>query len=82
MSAKNLGLNPTVFTSSGGYEIVEHLQKKGFEAYFVGGCIRDSLTNQIPKDFDIATSARPEQINALFSQCRLIGRRFRLAHVR
>lgn len=61
--------------------IVKKLQKAGYEAYLVGGCVRDLLLDVEPKDFDIATSAHPEEIKKLFSSCRLIGRRFRLAHI-
>lgn len=53
----------------------------GYAAYLVGGCVRDLAMKQIPKDFDIATNATPEQVRALFRNCRLIGRRFLLAHV-
>lgn len=62
-------------------DVVQRLQKAGYEAYLVGGCVRDLLLDLNPKDFDIATSARPEEIRKLFSSCRLIGRRFRLAHI-
>lgn len=62
-------------------KIVQNLQDAGFEAYLVGGCLRDIVLGQQPKDFDIATNAHPEQVKALFRNCRLIGRRFRLAHV-
>jgi len=65
----------------GGTEIVRRLQEAGFEAYFVGGCVRDLLLGRQPKDFDIATSARPNQVRRLFRRSRIIGRRFRLAHV-
>ena len=62
--------------------VVEKLQRQGYEAYVVGGCLRDLLLGKKPKDFDVATNARPEQIQAIFQrQCRLVGRRFRLAHV-
>lgn len=62
--------------------VVQKLQRNGYEAYVVGGCLRDLLLDKKPKDFDVATNARPEQIQAIFQrQCRLIGRRFRLAHV-
>lgn len=62
--------------------VVEKLQRQGFEAYVVGGCLRDLLLGKKPKDFDVATNARPEQVLAIFQrQCRLVGRRFRLAHV-
>ncbi len=62
--------------------ILEKLQTHGYTAYLVGGGVRDLLLNQKPKDFDISTSARPEQIKSLFSNCFLIGKRFRLAHIR
>lgn len=62
--------------------VVEKLQKAGYSAYVVGGSIRDLLLGHKPKDFDISTSAKPEEIRALFRSCLLIGRRFRLAHVR
>ena len=56
-------------------------RSRGFIAYLVGGCVRDLLLGRPPKDFDIATNATPSQIRRLFSNCRLIGRRFRLAHL-
>lgn len=62
-------------------DVIRRLQKAGYEAYLVGGCVRDLLLGRTPKDFDIATSARPEEIRKLFNSCRLIGRRFRLAHI-
>jgi len=61
--------------------VVRKLEKAGFQAYLVGGCVRDLLLGGTPKDYDIATSARPEDVRALFRNCRVIGRRFRLAHV-
>lgn len=57
------------------------LNKQGYEAYLVGGCIRDLLLGNVPKDFDITTNATPEQIQKVFRNCRLVGRRFRLAHI-
>ncbi len=57
------------------------LKKAGFEAYLVGGCVRDLLLGREPKDFDVATNASPEQVKQIFRNCRIIGRRFRLAHV-
>jgi poly(A) polymerase len=62
-------------------DVIRRLQKAGYEAYLVGGCVRDLLLGHTPKDFDIATSARPEEVRKLFNSCRLIGRRFRLAHI-
>ena len=62
---------------------MSRLQRAGYKSYFVGGCVRDLLIDRSPKDFDIATEARPEEVKSLFGpSCRLIGRRFRLAHVR
>lgn len=61
--------------------VVLRLVAAGFEAYLVGGCVRDLLLGSKPKDFDVATSARPEDVRGLFRNCRVIGRRFRLAHV-
>ncbi len=57
------------------------LHTRGFIAYLVGGCVRDLLLERTPKDFDIGTNATPTQIKRLFHNCRLIGRRFRLAHL-
>lgn len=62
--------------------VMEKLKAAGFIAYLVGGSVRDLLLNHRPKDFDISTSAKPEEIKQLFRNCILIGRRFRLAHVR
>ncbi|MGH7249919.1 MAG: polynucleotide adenylyltransferase PcnB, partial [Minisyncoccia bacterium] len=61
--------------------VVRRLRAKGHEAYLTGGCVRDLLLNRAPKDFDVATSARPEEVKNIFRNCRLIGRRFLLAHV-
>lgn len=61
--------------------VVARLRQHNHEAYLVGGCVRDLLLGRSPKDFDIATSATPNQVKNLFRNCRLIGRRFRLAHV-
>ena len=61
--------------------VVEDLQKNNFQAYLVGGCVRDALTNIVPKDFDIATSATPEQVRKIFIASRIIGKRFKLVHV-
>lgn len=57
------------------------LKNAGFQAHLVGGGVRDMLLGREPKDFDIATDAQPEQVKDLFRNCRLIGRRFRLAHI-
>lgn len=63
-------------------QIVHKLQKQGFTAYFVGGCVRDLLLGIEPKDFDIATNARPQQIKRCIPYAYIIGRRFRLVLVR
>jgi poly(A) polymerase len=62
-------------------KVIRRLERAGFQAYLVGGCVRDLLVGVPPKDFDIATSARPEDVRGLFRNCRVIGRRFRLAHI-
>lgn len=62
-------------------KVIHRLKRFGHTAYLVGGCVRDLLLRQVPKDFDVATSARPSEIRKLFRNCRLIGRRFRLAHI-
>lgn len=62
-------------------DIVRRLVHYGHEAYLVGGCIRDIHQGLPPKDFDLVTSARPNQIKKMFRNCRIIGRRFRLAHI-
>lgn len=62
--------------------VISKLRHAGHQAYLVGGGVRDLLLHRTPKDFDISTSARPEQVKKLFRRCLLIGRRFRLAHVR
>lgn len=67
--------------SSGALKVVSELQRAGYSAYIVGGAVRDLLLKKIPKDFDVATSANPEQAAALFRRSRIIGRRFQLVHV-
>lgn len=63
--------------------VVKRLRDAGYEAYIVGGSVRDLLIQRTPKDFDISTSALPEEIKKVFQrQCLIIGRRFRLAHIR
>ena len=62
-------------------KVVRRLERSGYQAYLVGGCVRDLLLGGKPKDFDIATNARPEDVRGLFRNCRVIGRRFRLAHI-
>ncbi|PIE04138.1 MAG: hypothetical protein CSA76_05765 [Spirochaetales bacterium] len=62
-------------------KICSRLNSRGFEAYIVGGAVRDLLLNRTPKDFDIATSASPNQVKKLFRNSRIIGKRFRLVHI-
>src|SRR3546814_7959615 len=61
--------------------VLYRLREGGHQAFLVGGAVRDLMVGGHPKDFDIATSATPEEVKHLFRNCRLIGRRFRLAHV-
>ncbi|AGT72712.1 polynucleotide adenylyltransferase PcnB [Chlamydia trachomatis] len=86
-------LTPTIFYpsdhnidlqsfSTHALSVVRTLKKAGYEAYIVGGCIRDLLLKTEPKDFDISTSAKPEEVKTLFKNCILVGKRFRLAHIR
>ncbi len=63
-------------------KVLYSLKDAGYEAYLVGGCVRDLLLGHEPKDFDVTTNASPEQVNQLFKRSRLIGRRFKLVHVR
>jgi len=62
-------------------DVLYGLHKAGFEAYLVGGCLRDILIGGVPKDFDVATNATPEQVRDIFRRSRIIGRRFRIVHV-
>ena len=62
--------------------VVERLQGEGYSAFLVGGCVRDLLLGKAPKDFDVATDARPEEVCKLFRRSRIVGRRFRIVHVR
>ena len=67
--------------SKAALRVLYRLNEVGYTAYLVGGAVRDLLLGLHPKDFDIATSATPDEVKKLFRNCRLIGRRFRLAHV-
>lgn len=69
------------FLSPNAVRVLYRLRDQGFTAYLVGGSVRDLLLGREPKDFDIATDATPGQIKRLFRNCRLVGRRFRLAHL-
>src|SRR6202140_2652782 len=63
-------------------KVLYRLRQFNYEAYLVGGSVRDLLLGRTPKDFDIGTSAHPYQVKRLFRNCWIIGRRFRLAHVK
>lgn len=80
--ASDHDIDPSLIDSDAIY-ILKKLKEAGFLAFLVGGSVRDLLVKKQPKDFDISTSARPEQIKQVFQRnCLLIGRRFRLAHIR
>ncbi len=68
--------------SDNALKVMSRLRKANYQAYLVGGAVRDLLLGGHPKDFDVATDATPEQVHALFRNSRLIGRRFRIVHVR
>ncbi len=69
--------------SSNALQVVERLQEKGYQAYLVGGCVRDLILGIKPKDFDVSTNATPEQVKRVFNRNgRIIGRRFKIVHVR
>lgn len=77
------GQHPLIPTqvSSHARTVISTLQHAGFKAFIVGGGVRDLLLNIKPKDFDVATNARPEEIRQIFRNSRLIGKRFRIAHI-
>src|SRR5947199_1402732 len=62
-------------------KVIQRLRRYDHAAYLVGGCVRDLMLGRKPKDFDVVTSATPNDIRRLFKNCRIIGRRFRLAHI-
>ena len=68
--------------SQNALKVMRRLNQAGFQGYLVGGGVRDLLLNDLPKDFDVATDATPEQVKQLFRSSRIIGRRFRIVHVR
>lgn len=75
-----IGIDPRL-VSSAAMRTIEGLQKAGFQAFVVGGAVRDLLLGVRPKDFDVATNAEPEAVQRAFRRARIIGRRFRLVHV-
>ena len=68
--------------SSNALKVVRRLCNHGYQAYLVGGSVRDLMLGLKPKDFDVATNARPEQVRELFRNSRSIGKRFKIVHVR
>ena len=74
------GIDPTLVDERAS-NVVRTLKSAGFEAYIVGGAVRDLLLGLRPKDFDVATNATPEQVKGLFRRAFIIGRRFRIVHV-
>ena len=80
ISAENHGIRREQL-SPAARKVCMGLQEKGYKAFVVGGAVRDLLIGQTPKDFDVATSATPEEVRAVFRRSRIIGRRFRIVHV-
>ncbi len=78
--ASEHGIDPSLVDERA-VKVVHALKEAGYEAYVVGGAVRDLLVGRRPKDFDVATNATPEQVKALFRRAFIIGRRFRLVHV-
>lgn len=68
--------------STSALKVVRRLTESGYQAYVVGGCVRDLMLGKSPKDFDVATDAHPEEVRDLFRNSRMVGRRFRIVHVR
>ncbi|MGE0623569.1 MAG: polynucleotide adenylyltransferase PcnB [Pseudomonadales bacterium] len=81
LDARQHGLTPDR-VSPNAVDVTARLQEAGFAGLLVGGCVRDLLLGLTPKDFDVATDATPEEVRSLFRRSRLVGRRFRIAHVR
>lgn len=79
--AEHHGINPKSI-SAAAIKVIETLQDEGWEAYLVGGGVRDSLLGNTPKDFDVATNATPEKVSNIFRRSRIVGRRFKIVHVR
>lgn len=80
LHAKHYGVRRDQIHSAA-LRVCDRLQDAGYEAYIVGGAVRDLLLGKAPKDFDVATSATPEQVRHVFHRSRIIGRRFRIVHV-
>ncbi|HPW09093.1 MAG TPA: polynucleotide adenylyltransferase PcnB, partial [Burkholderiaceae bacterium] len=80
ITAAEHGIDPKLVDERAS-NVVHTLKQAGFEAYIVGGAVRDLLVGLRPKDFDVATNATPEQVKSLFRRAFIIGRRFRIVHV-
>ncbi|MGB5281077.1 MAG: polynucleotide adenylyltransferase PcnB [Arenicellales bacterium] len=80
-SGKSLGLKQSLI-SRHAMTVLTGLKHKGYDSYLVGGCVRDLLLGLEPKDFDVSTNASPEQVRRVFRNARVIGRRFKIVHVR
>ena len=80
IAVQDHGINPKLVDERA-WDVVHTLKEAGFEAYIVGGAVRDLLVGLRPKDFDVATNATPEQVKQLFRRAFIIGRRFRIVHV-
>jgi poly(A) polymerase len=81
--ARNMPLQPITIDriDPDALKVVRRLVRHGYQAFLVGGCVRDLLVGRVPKDYDVATSATPEEMRRVFRNCRIIGRRFRLAQI-
>ena len=80
ITVKEHGINPKLVDERA-MDVVHTLKQGGYQAYIVGGAVRDLLVGLRPKDFDVATDATPEQVKQLFRRAFIIGRRFRIVHV-
>ena len=81
IKVSSLNINEKIISKSA-IKVIKKLDQSGYKAFLVGGCIRDLILDIRPKDFDVATDAQPQQIKRLFRNSKLIGRRFRLVHIR
>jgi len=81
LSATEVGIDKNEIGENA-LKVVQQLQEAGFAAYLVGGCVRDLVLSLKPKDFDVVTNATPEQVKGIIKRSRIIGRRFKIVHVR
>ena len=81
IKVSSLNINENII-SKNAIKVIKKLDQSGYKVFLVGGCIRDLILDIRPKDFDVATDAQPQQIKRLFRNSKLIGRRFRLVHIR